>query len=44
MSKFNFSHFTPQVKLLLEEKIRIEKCDGKGNQKNSRFRRTLNCT
>ena len=37
MLKFNFLHFTPQVKLLLEEKNRIEKCDGERNQKNSRF-------
>ena len=43
----NFLHFTEQVKLFFLEKgklyFRIRKCNIERNQKNSYFRKTLNC-
>ena len=45
--KFNFSHFTPHVRLIFVEKrnqnFRIQKYDGVRNKKNSHFRKTFNC-
>ena len=41
--KFNFSHFTPQIRLFFVEKGNLQfsdskSCDGEMNQKNSYFR------
>ena len=41
-SLFNFSHFSPQVKLYFEKKKGNKILDGERNRKNSNFRKALN--